>query len=490
MTRREGLSLVLLILILLLRKTAGEQDQDYEQEKTGLRCGVARGGGGLLHLWPSSKHTRMRSVLALVLSLALSGALLAMNYALFRARSGTTSSGAERKVTVTTKRVVRNAPPATPPVPTTNAAPFHWRALESEDYTVYAANLRAVGCPERTLRDILLPDIEKLYDERAKKLEESPEDTFWETADQRDARQRQRAAKLRALELEKRALIQRLLGAEMSYEALKVLRSAGMDSAILEELLLGFIDNAKSDQLMTVFQLRQADAMAYLATTEGILLDDDLTQLHALRDRLEGELARVLAPSALEELRLRLSTATAEGMDHLARRNGVNLTGGELREISRLRADTHDVFAKMLNLDDELYPEALRQQGDAAFQELLRRFLGPERFADVERGKDQLFRELFQSTEKQGVAKTALVQAYEARRAAETQAQQIRADQQLSAEERLLLLAALRAQTTQVLARSLGPVGFNAYLKQHGQQLTNSLSMPLGRPAAGTVIVR
>ncbi|MSU27655.1 MAG: hypothetical protein EXS27_07030, partial [Pedosphaera sp.] len=109
----------------------------------------------------------MRAVLALVLSLALSGALLAMNYALFRARSGTTSSGAERKVTVTTKRVVRNAPPATPPVPTTNAAPFHWRALESADYTVYAANLRAVGCPERTLRDILLPDIEKLYDERA-----------------------------------------------------------------------------------------------------------------------------------------------------------------------------------------------------------------------------------------------------------------------------------------------------------------------------------
>ena len=420
----------------------------------------------------------MRSVLALVLSLALSGALLAMNYALFRARSGTTSSGAERKVTVTTKRVVRNAPPATPPVPTTNAAPFHWRALESEDYTVYAANLRAVGCPERTLRDILLPDIEKLYDERAKKLEESPEDTFWETADQRDARQRQRAAKLRALELEKRALIQRLLGAEMSYDVLKELRSDGFATVILD-LLLGFTDTAKTDQLLMVFQLRKADAEAHLAVTEGILLDEDITQLHALRDRLENDLARLLAPHEMEELRLRV--VVLEGQNHLSRRSGVNVSGAELREIARLRADTRDVFAKMMNIDDELYSEELRAKGDAAFQELLRRYVGPERFADVERGKDGLFRELFQSTEKLGVAKAALVQAYEARRAAESQAQQIRADQKLSAEERLLLLAALRAQTTQALARSLGPVGFDAYLEEHGKQLTNSLSMPVTR---------
>jgi hypothetical protein len=95
-----------------------------------------------------------------------------------------------------------------------------------------------------------------------------------------------------------------------------------------------------------------------------------------------------------------------------------------------------------------------------------------------------LFRELFQSTDKQGVSKAALVQAYEVRRAAEEQARQIRADAQLSSEERSVLLAALRAQTTQALARSLGPVGFGAYLKEHGQQFTNSLSLPVTRARA------
>ncbi len=431
----------------------------------------------------------MRAALALVLSLALTGALLTMNCALFQARTNSAASSLARRLTLTTTRVVRNPAPVAPSAPTTNAAPFHWSALESSDYAVYAAKLRAVGCPERTLRDILLPDIEKLYDAREAELAETKEDTFWETADMRDARQRQREAKLRALELEKRALIQRLLGAEMSYEALHSLRKEGFDAAILE-LLLGFIDTTKTDHVFTIHQLREADGKAQLAATEGILLDEDLTQLHALRDRFENELARGIAPSELEELRLRI--ATLDGLEHLSRRGGVSVTGGELREIARLCADTHDSLAKALNIEDEIYSEAEREKGDAAFAELLRRFLGQERYADVERGKDQLFRELFESTENQGVAKAALVQAYETRRAADTQAQQIRADRQLSTEERALLLAALRAQTTQALSDSLGPVGFGAFVKQYGQQFTNSLSPPTDRLRTGTqgVLVR
>ena len=426
-------------------------------------------------------------MLALGLSLALTGALLVMNWALFRSHGGLTGFGEERKVTVTSVRLVRQTQPApAPAVPTTNA-PFHWSALESPDYAVYAANLRTVGCPERTLRDILLPDIEKLYNERERALDETAEDTFWQTADQRDARQRQRDAKARALNLEKRALIQRLLGTELSYEALKELRSDGMASGIVE-MLLGFMDLSKSDQLFTVHKLREEDAKAFLTATEGILLDEEIPVLQAVRDRYEKELGAALRGDEFEELRLRL--AAMDGVENLTRRAGVSLTGAELREIYRLHADTHDVFAKTLNLQDEIYPEETREKGEAAFQELLRRFLGPERYADAERAKDGLFRELLQSTENQGVPKAALVQAYEARRAATTQAEQIRADAQLSDEERALLLAALRAKTTQVLASSLGPVGFDAFMKQYGKQLTNSLSLPSARPNAGPVIAR
>src|SRR5437868_6638046 len=31
---------------------------------------------------------------------------------------------------------------------------FHWSQIESSDYRAYIANLRAIGCPEPTIRDI------------------------------------------------------------------------------------------------------------------------------------------------------------------------------------------------------------------------------------------------------------------------------------------------------------------------------------------------
>src|SRR5262249_8431733 len=45
---------------------------------------------------------------------------------------------------------------------------FQWSQLESEDYPTYIANLRAIGCPERTIRDIVAADLHALLTERRK----------------------------------------------------------------------------------------------------------------------------------------------------------------------------------------------------------------------------------------------------------------------------------------------------------------------------------
>lgn len=42
--------------------------------------------------------------------------------------------------------------------------PFHWSQLESKnDYRIYVANLRAIGCPEATIRDIVSGDAERAF---------------------------------------------------------------------------------------------------------------------------------------------------------------------------------------------------------------------------------------------------------------------------------------------------------------------------------------
>jgi hypothetical protein len=49
-------------------------------------------------------------------------------------------------------------------------APFHWNQLESSDYRIYISNLRAIGCPPQTLRDIISADVDTLYTKKRREL--------------------------------------------------------------------------------------------------------------------------------------------------------------------------------------------------------------------------------------------------------------------------------------------------------------------------------
>lgn len=47
-----------------------------------------------------------------------------------------------------------------PAVVAPKSEPFRWSHLESTDYPTYVANLRGVGCPEQTIRDIVTADVD------------------------------------------------------------------------------------------------------------------------------------------------------------------------------------------------------------------------------------------------------------------------------------------------------------------------------------------
>jgi hypothetical protein len=59
--------------------------------------------------------------------------------------------------------VVSSAPQTLPTV--------SWAQLESSDYPNYIKNLRAIGCPEQTIRDIITADVGNLYKHRRQPLE-------------------------------------------------------------------------------------------------------------------------------------------------------------------------------------------------------------------------------------------------------------------------------------------------------------------------------
>src|SRR4051812_19467484 len=43
---------------------------------------------------------------------------------------------------------------------------FSWGEVESADYPTYISNLRSIDCPEQTIRDIIIADVNTLYAKR------------------------------------------------------------------------------------------------------------------------------------------------------------------------------------------------------------------------------------------------------------------------------------------------------------------------------------
>jgi len=83
-------------------------------------------------------------------------------------------------------------------------AKFNWRQLESEDFSTYIANLRAVGCPEQTVRSIVTAEVAAQFEEERQAIASCPATT--------EAARRQQRQLLDRLPCEQQAVVAGLLG--------------------------------------------------------------------------------------------------------------------------------------------------------------------------------------------------------------------------------------------------------------------------------------
>src|ERR1022692_435727 len=74
----------------------------------------------------------------------------------------------------------RGAVKAAPrPAEASRVAPFDWRQVESGDYLQYIANLRAIGCPEKTIKDIIVADVNDLFASRMAAVTQTNQYQYW-----------------------------------------------------------------------------------------------------------------------------------------------------------------------------------------------------------------------------------------------------------------------------------------------------------------------
>lgn len=342
-----------------------------------------------------------------------------------------------------------------------------WQLIESADYRQYIVNLRAVGCPEWLIRDIIVAAIDDSYQQKSK----SDPVSFvpWQGVDQRRKASRSRAMKLFALRQEKRALVKSLLGYEWDSQANDV---RNLD--LLTSLTLGFLPD---DKVSTVLFLKDKYIEAAQAIREGanyILLDEDRARLQSLYAGLAADLSRQLDASELDELQLRAQQDFLLFND--INFDGVTISRDELRELVRMSKPFKDMAQNEFVLDQPL-SVAEQARREAAFEAQVKSLLGPGRFADYQRAQDFNFRETFEFTRQNQLSQAAAISVYETRRNADEQAGEIQKDANLSPEERTAALAVLKVTTMNTISSALGG-RFHNYLNGPGRWLDALAQQP------------
>ena len=339
------------------------------------------------------------------------------------------------------------SPPITPPpVETGVNQPKQsvWDSIYSEDLRRFHGQLRQVGCPEKTMRDILLPMVEDIYRKKSQAISRSSANSFWQAANRSGAAQRKARW---AVESEKSALIRELFGVALDMNAL-----AEWHRQYLMGIALGFLPEGKPEQVLWVAKGLSEEALRIEGLSQGILTPEDSVQMEALYMQAKRDFSSILSPYELEELEAR---ATVAGIAMTLRETllGLSMNGQEIRSLVCSIISMGNPFLRNI-LANGIGSKATQANLKAILEERLLAMVGKDRFAEYQRLQNPVYRMLNIVADKFSVPKTKIDTLYQITQAAKEEETNLRKNPDLTPEQRKQA-EAQNAQTVEQTARQL-----------------------------------
>jgi len=437
-------------------------------------------------------NSRRIGLLLMAVNFGLLGTLAYMVFALKSNPTAMTSPARTEVITNTiTQIAVRKINATNNLLAALAGRPLSWRAIESTNYVEYVQNLRAFGCPEETIRDIIITDVAKLYARHRAELRRQLQPyRFWEPTDPVGGRpgsadfQRHR----RELDRQQRQLIRELLDVDLRAEMARYTNDGDYPDRDFS-----FLPEDKQARVLSLSEQYDELEQDVYSRARGLLVDADLEELKQIQRQRRAELASVLTAEELEEYELRRSDTA----DNLRGSLGAfQPSEEEFRKIFRLQRTFDVQFAQGFDNRDhaamELQSRAAYQAGQALNSELAKT-LGPERFAQYQRAQDGDYRALLQVTDRFDLSADTAAKVFNMKQAAEAIKAQVESNPNLTDEQRAQAIAGIAKQTERSVAAALGGEVYNVYAKNGGQWLgglgeIDESRVPQPPPPQGTVL--
>ncbi len=331
---------------------------------------------------------------------------------------------------------------------------FTWDEIESSDFKTYIVNLRRIGCPEPTIRDIIVTEVNALFERRRALEIVTPEQQWWR-ADPDPAVAKAAGEQLGALEKERRALLTELLGPNWDTSRISQLADFNL---YLDGPVLGKLPPETKEAIRQIEANGAQRRHAYL-NSQREDKSPEARELARLRQENRAELSKVLNPTELEEYLLRYSY-NAQNLREETR--GLGISADEFRKIFRARDEIDQDIQLHFEGDDSASASArteLERKREAAVKEAI----GPERYQLYRYVQDPLFRQAQAVVEEVGAKPEAVLHLYQVNQAADEERRRLRSDPSLTTEQRTAAIERMVLEKEQALRKILGNDAYEQY---------------------------
>jgi hypothetical protein len=273
---------------------SGEWEFKLQLARVALAVPERLGGKSIARPRPSRDKSPMRARTLLLISLVLNVALIS---ALVTWLSSAPQPAPQGARPINPYAAISNQPVR---IVKTNILvrprTFTWQEVESADYAVYVENLRALGMPETTIRDIIVADVDQIYLQRQREDAARQDFEWWRSVPSLEM-QSNLLARAESIESERAALLVKLLGPDWAKDRP---RPDEMPFSLGGPVLSALSDEVKAS-VQEIAQRSRARMAEYVAGAEARGEALNAREMARIRDETRQQLAAVLPAAALEE---------------------------------------------------------------------------------------------------------------------------------------------------------------------------------------------
>ena len=345
--------------------------------------------------------------------------------------------------------------------------PFHWSQIEADDYQTYVENLRRIGCPEETIRDLVKQDLDKLYDQRkADILSKAPaRKEYWKTGNPSTLSRPSSAtsSQMAQLDREKNEVLGDLFGSQGVAAINRPSPLARARSQSNSGYAMDFIPEETKAELNTLEREFGSELLKKMA--QGATDAQDMAEIRRMRTERDDRIATMLTPDQKMEYDLRKSPTAANMRLQM---DGFDPSEDEFRDIFAARKAFDNEHGVVPGSSISPADAEIRQLAEQEMNNQIRTSLGDDRFQDYLRQTDYDYKSIHKITQRQGLGENISAQVYQMKNEAEELARSIRMDGGIPVNERQQQLQQIYGETSRSIETLMGQQGAASLRAQGG----------------------